>query len=77
MIYSSIDNYIRLVNLNLKGKQEILNFARSDTDDSGNRRTSLMSCKFSGDGKEIIGGSKSGEIVCYDLVSNRVSTRVP
>lgn len=36
-----------------------------------------MSCKFSGDGKELVGGSKGNEIVCYDLVANRVSTRVP
>jgi WD repeat-containing protein 23 len=35
-----------------------------------------LSCKISGDGKEIVGGSRGGEIVCYDLVSNRVSARV-
>ncbi len=35
-----------------------------------------MSCKYSGDGKELIGGSKSGEIVCYDLVANKVNTVV-
>ena len=26
--------------------------------------------------KEIVGGSKDGEIVCYDLVSNKVCARV-
>ena len=36
-----------------------------------------MSAKFSGDGKEIIGGTKGAELVCYDLLANRVSTRVP
>lgn len=40
------------------------------------RGSGILSCKFSGDGKEIVGGSKAGEIICYDLVANRESTRV-
>lgn len=35
-----------------------------------------MSVKFSGDGKEILGGSKAGHILIYDMMSNRVSTVV-
>ena len=35
-----------------------------------------MSIKFSGDTKEIVAGSKNAEVLIYDLVSNRVSTRV-
>jgi DDB1- and CUL4-associated factor 11 len=34
--------------------------------------TALMSVKFSGDGKEIVGGSKNGEMLVYDLTSNRM-----
>jgi hypothetical protein len=29
---------------------------------------SLMSIKFSGDSREILGGSKGGEILIYDLM---------
>ncbi len=75
MIYTSIDNYVRLVDLNLKGRQEILNLA-ANGDDGSMRRTAILSAKYSGDGKEIVAGTKSAEIICYDLVANRVSTRV-
>jgi WD repeat-containing protein 23 len=36
-----------------------------------------MSAKFSGEGREIIGGSKNADLICYDLAANRVSARVP
>ena len=32
-----------------------------------------MSVKFSGDSKEILGGSKNGSILIYDLLTKRVS----
>ena len=35
-----------------------------------------MSVKFSGDGKEVLGGSKAGHILIYDMMSNRVNTVV-
>lgn len=35
-----------------------------------------MSVKFSGDTKEIVAGSKGEEILIYDLIANRVSTKV-
>lgn len=35
-----------------------------------------MSLKFSGDNKEIVAGTKNAEVLVYDLVSNRVSTKV-
>ena len=36
----------------------------------------IMSIKFSGDSREILAGTKSAELLVYDLISNRVSTRV-
>lgn len=35
-----------------------------------------MSIKFSGDSREVLGGSKSGQILIYDMVQNRVNTIV-
>jgi len=35
-----------------------------------------MSVKFSGDSREILGGSKGGQILIYDLMQNRVTTVV-
>ena len=35
-----------------------------------------MSLKFSGDTKEIVAGTKSAQLLVYDLISNRVITRV-
>jgi WD repeat-containing protein 23 len=40
------------------------------------RASGILSCKFSGNGKELVGGNKAGEIACFDLVANRVSSRV-
>jgi len=72
---------IRLVDLaTLKGKQEILQCGRTgegqDRFNGMRGGGGILSCKFSGDGKEIVGGSKDGEIVCYDLTQNKVSARV-
>lgn len=36
----------------------------------------IMSIKFSGDTREIVAGTKGAEVLVYDLVSNRVSTKV-
>jgi len=36
----------------------------------------IMSVKFSGDTKEIVAGTKGADFLVYDLISNRVSTKV-
>ena len=35
-----------------------------------------MSIKFSGNGQELLGGSKGGEILIFDMIENRVTTVV-
>ena len=35
-----------------------------------------MSVKLSGDGKEILGGTKTAQLLVYDLVANRMATTV-
>jgi hypothetical protein len=35
-----------------------------------------MSIKFSGDNKEIVAGTKSAEVLVYDLIANRLCARV-
>ena len=35
-----------------------------------------MSLKFSGDTKEIVAATKAADILIYDLISNRVSSRI-
>ena len=35
-----------------------------------------MSLKFSGDGKQVVAGTKGADIILYDLVSGRTVTRV-
>lgn len=35
-----------------------------------------MSIKFSGDTKEVVGGTKGADVLVYDLISNKVTTRV-
>ena len=46
-------------------------------DEGWHRGPSLMSVKFSGDSREILGGSKGGQIFIYDMMQNRVTTVVP
>jgi WD repeat-containing protein 23 len=76
LIYSSIDPYIRLVDLEtLQRKQEFLNLSESGEDEY-HRGSGIMSCKFSGDGKQIVCGTKAAEVLLYDLVSGRLVTKV-
>lgn len=35
-----------------------------------------MSLKFSGDTKEIVGATKSADILIFDILANRISTRI-
>jgi DDB1- and CUL4-associated factor 11 len=76
LIYSSISPLVHLVDLEtLCSTHERLHF---DADEERNHfgGPNLMSIKFSGDSKEILGGSKSGCIFIYDLLQKRVSTIV-
>jgi hypothetical protein len=61
LIYSSISPTVHLVDLEtLCKKHERLNFASSADDGNYYGGPSLMSVKFSGDSREVLGGSKSG-----------------
>ena len=69
LIYSSISPLVHLVDIEtLCQKHETLTF-----DSEGAHRNSyyggeaVMSIKFSGDGREILAGSKSGNILIYDM----------
>ena len=63
LIYSSISPVVHLVDVEtLCAKHERLEFKTE-----GRGCPELMSIKFSGDGKEILGGSKSGHILIYDM----------
>ena len=75
LIYSSISPLVHLVDLEtLCSKHERLTF---DDDDEGYYGgAALMSIKFSGDSREVLGGSKGGQILIYDMLTNRVSTAV-
>jgi len=65
LIYSSISPLVHLVDIaTLSNKHERLNFT---SDNNGYGGWALMSIKFSGDGREILGGTKSGHILIYDL----------
>jgi hypothetical protein len=35
-----------------------------------------MSLKFSGDTKDIVAATKSAEVLVFDIMANRISTRV-
>lgn len=76
LLYTSLDQHIRLVNLSLEGRQEILDSAARNAGEEQRGGSGVLSAKFAGDGKEIVCGNRSGEIMVYDLVSNRVTTRV-
>ena len=76
LIYSTINPTVQLVDLDtLSKKSESIRF--SDRGEDGwYGGSGIMSIKFSGDTREIVAGTKSAEVLVYDLISNRVSTRV-
>lgn len=75
LIYSSISSIVHLVDLEtLYTRHQALYFETGDEDRYGG--PALMSIKFSGDGREILGGSKGGNILIYDMMQNRVTTNV-
>ena len=78
LIYSSIDPYVRLVDLQtLRRRQEFLDLSGSGGGHNGwYGGSGIMSLKFSGDGKEILAGTKAAQLIVYDLTANRIVTRV-
>lgn len=78
LIYSSISPYVHLVDLEtLHGKHERLHFqVQGEADNGWFAGPALMSIKFSGDSREILGGSKGGQILIYDMMQNTVTTVV-
>jgi WD repeat-containing protein 23 len=76
LLYSSISPMVHLVDLEtLCKKHERLTFSTVD-DDGYYGGPNLMSIKFSGDSREVLGGSKNGKILIYDMMQNRVNTVV-
>ena len=71
LLYSSISQVVHLVDLaTLCNRHERLVFVAPGERDAhhwygGN---ALMSIKFSGDGNEVLGGSKGGNILIYDMM---------
>ena len=77
LIYSTISPVVHLVDLEtLSTKQERLNFSERGEDGWYGNYSGIMSMKFSGDNREIVAGTKRSDILVYDLMANRVSTRV-
>ena len=81
LVYSSIDPFVRLVDLQtLRRKQEILDLSGRpvnwDPEAEYYGGSSIMSIKLSGDGKELVGGTKAAQLLVYDLVANRMAAKV-
>jgi hypothetical protein len=70
LIYSSISSEVHLVDLaTLYTKHERLSFKIPGMNDIGwGRAISLFSIKFSGDSKEVLGGSRGKQILIYDMM---------
>lgn len=68
LIYSSISSIVHLVDLEtLCNRHQTLYFDNGQHDHYYGG-PSLMSIKFSGDSKEVLGGSKGGDILIYDML---------
>ena len=77
LIYSSIDPYVRLVDLEtLTSKQEFLNLTYDGGNGDRHRGSGIMSLKFSGDTKHIVCGNKAAEVLIYDLFVGKIISRV-
>ena len=76
LIYSSISSTVHLVDLaTLYNRHQTLEFS-NDREERYYGGPAVLSIKFSGDGREILGGTKGGEILIYDMMQNRVNTTV-
>ena len=49
---------------------------RNDNNFGWGGRISIMSLKLSGDGKEVLCGTKGAHLMVYDLVANKMITKV-
>jgi hypothetical protein len=71
LIYSSMSPLVHLVDIaTLHTKHERLRFTIPGQQDHhyGWGGVCLFSIKFSGDSKEILGGTRGGEILIYDMM---------
>ena len=69
LIYSSISSLVHLVDIEtLCTKHERLTFESGDQQNHRYGGEAVITIKFSGDGKEVLGGSKSGSILIYDMM---------
>lgn len=72
LIYSSISSEVHLVDLaTLYTKHEKLSFkipGNRIMDDGWGNSISLFSIKFSGDSKEVLGGSRERQIIIFDMM---------
>lgn len=74
LIYSTMGPIVRLLDLEtLCKKSERINFSHNQDSYYG---SAIMSLKFSGDSREIVAATKQAEVLVYDLISNRLITRV-
>mmetsp|Transcript_29101 Transcript_29101/g.38763 ORF Transcript_29101/g.38763 Transcript_29101/m.38763 type:complete len:203 (+) Transcript_29101:603-1211(+) len=78
MVYSSIDPYVRLVDLDtMRRKQEFFNLDENrDRGWGWGGGISIMSLKLSYDGKEILCGTKGAHLMVYDIMASRMVTKV-
>eukprot|EP00347_Sterkiella_histriomuscorum_P003371 403364552 len=76
LIYSTINSVVQLVDLDTLSKRSERIIFNERSHDGWYGGSGIMSIKFSGDSREILAGTKNAEIMVYDLISNRVSTKV-
>ena len=76
LIYSTLNPLVHLIDLDTIGSQkcQVLNFGQGNNNGWGG--SAVMSLKFSGDTKEIVAATKAADILIFDLISNRVSSRI-
>lgn len=76
LIYSTLNPLVHLIDLDTIGSQkcQVLNFGQGNNNGWGG--SAIMSLKFSGDTKEIVAATKAADILIFDLISNRVSSRI-
>lgn len=76
LIYSTLNPIVHLIDLDTLSstKSQIINFGHGPDNPYGGG--AIMSLKFSGDTKEIVGATKSADILVFDLLQNRISSRI-
>ena len=68
LIYSTLNPIVHLIDLETlsSNKSQLINFGLNAYDEWA-RGGAIMSLKFSGDNKEIVAGTKSAEVLVFDL----------